>query len=76
MDEKDREMIGNLIDVVKFLVKQVENEEKKFNKQISNAGYSTTFVHIEGLQEAEFTIENVEDYFKRKWSSNGRALAW
>jgi hypothetical protein len=78
MNEKDREMIGDLISIVKFLLQQVENKEMKLN-----VNYATQFtrellgidagtrVSIIGLDEARDSLFCVEEWYKSEVSSKG-----
>ena len=75
MNEKEYEMLGDLISIVKFLLRQVENVETNYN----SVSFTRTLLNIDagtrititGLDEARDSLHCVEEWYKSEASSKG-----
>ena len=65
MNELDRTAIENLINVVDFLLKQVEQENIGYQYSlIKDGSYIETNMAIDGLYEARDSLESVKEWYR------------
>ena len=65
MNEADRTAIENLINVVDFLLKQVEQENIGYQYSLTKDGsFIETNIATEGLYEARDSLESVKEWYR------------
>lgn len=65
MNEADRTAIENLINVVDFLLKQVEQENIGYQYSLTkDGGFTEANIVIEGLYEARDSLESIKEWYR------------